>query len=249
MFMFPPTDLTEGTQTLLRSTDERGASEATSKLAQSSHKDSGKTSSATLIGRRQILNQTQQYVVLDQSAVTPGTITARQKASSNSSHLLSGASNAGTTTQSNFPSISPLVSPDTSLPEGDPESTTPTGYSHTAGDDIETTSWLNTLPNQRLKFDLQSLNLHLSIRVTEILACAEAMWDWVCEFQNLQQPHRGQQSHMYRDYSMIRNVHSGEKAGTHRFRNELIGLSRAEFDVLLTRFELCVCLLYLVGHC
>jgi hypothetical protein len=110
---------------------------------------------------------------------------------------------------------------------------------------------LNTLPNQRLKFDLQSLNLHLSIRVTEILACAEAMWEWVCNFQDLQQPHRGQQSHthMYRDYSMMRNVHSGEKAGTHRFSNELIGLSRAEFDVLLTRFELCVCFFYLVSHC
>jgi hypothetical protein len=249
MFMFPPTDLTEAAQALSRSTDEIGASEATSKLAQLSHKDSGKTSSATLIGRRQILNQTQQYVVLDQSAVAPGTITARQKASSNSSHLLSGATNASTATQSNFPSISPLVSPDTLLPEGDPESTTPTRYSHTAGDDTETASWLNTLPNQRLKFDLQSLNLHLSIRITEILACAEAMWDWVCEFQSLQQPHRGQQPHMHRDYSMIRNVHSGGKAGTHRFRNELIGLSRAEFDVLLTRLELCVCLLYPVSHC
>jgi hypothetical protein len=228
---------------LSRSTDDRGVSEATFKLAQYSHKDSGKASSATLIGGRQILDQTRQYVVLDQSGVAPGTITARQKVSSSSSHL-STASNAGPATPSNFPSIAPLVSPDTLLSEGNSESITPTRFSDTTGDDMVAASWLNTLPNRRLMFDLQSLNLHLSIRVTEILACAEAMWEWVCEFQDSQGPHRGRQPYIHKENALSRNVHPGEMTGTHRFRNELKGLSRAEFDVLLTRFDLCVPLFY-----
>jgi hypothetical protein len=99
---------------------------------------------------------------------------------------------------------------------------------------------LNTLPNQRLKFDLQSLNLHLSTRVTEILACAEAMWEWICEYQDTRRSHRGQQLHMHKEHSQLRNAHPGERGGVHRFSTELIGMSRAELDVLLTRFELCV---------
>lgn len=240
MFMFPPQDLTGVKQTLLQTTDDSGASGGISRAAQHCHKDSGKASSTTLIGRRQILNQTQQYVVLDHSAVAPGTITARQKASSSTLHLLSMAGNASTPTQSTFPSVSSRVSLETSLFPGEhPESITPTTYSHTAGDEIDTASWLNTLPNQRLKFDLHSLNLHLSTRVTEILACAEAMWEWLCKFQDSQRPHRGQ-PHMHKEHSLLRNVHPGERTGTRKFSNELIGLSRPEFDVLLTRFELCV---------
>jgi hypothetical protein len=249
MFMFPPTDSTEVTKTFSRSIDYKDRSEATSKSAQYPHNDSGKTSSATLIGRRQILDQTQQYVVLDHSAVAPGTITARQKASSSSLHLVSASGNSGTAPQINFPTISPLVLPDCSLlSDGNSESMAPTKYSHTGGDGVDATSWLNTLPNQRLKFDLQSLNLHLSIRVTEILACAEAMWEWVCDFQDSQR-HRGQH-HMHRDHSLSRSVHPGEKAGgTRMFGNELIGLSRAEFDVLLTRFDLCVCFVLSWSRC
>ena len=236
--MFPPQDLTGVNQTLLRSTDDSGVLGGTSRTAQHCHKNSGETPSTTLIGRRQILNQTQHYVLLDHSAVAPGTIRTRQKASSSSLHLLSMASNASTPTQSTFPSSH--VSPETSLLPGEyPENVAPTTSSHTAGGETDT-SWLNTLPNQRLKFDLQSLNLHLSTRVTEILACAEAMWEWLCEFQDSQRPHRGQQPHIHKEHSLLRNVHPAERIGTRKFSNELTGLSRPEFDVLLTRFELCV---------
>jgi hypothetical protein len=115
----------------------------------------------------------------------------------------------------------------------------PTASSRVAGDDVDAGSRLNTLPNQRLKFDLQSLNLHLSTRVTEILACAEAMWEWICDYQDTQRSPRGQQFHLHKEHSQLRNAHP-ERGGTHRFSTELIGMSRAEFDVLLTRFELCV---------
>jgi hypothetical protein len=234
--MFPPLDLTGVKQQLSRSTDERGASENTSRSIQRSHTVSGKPTSATLIGGRQILDHSQHYVILDESAVGPGTTTARQKASSSSS---STATTAGLPTLATFPSFSALVSPERPpSSEKRSRSAGPTASSQ-IGDDVDAPSRLNTLPNQRLKFDLQSLNLHLSTRVTEILACAEAMWEWICEYQDTQRSPRGQQPHMHKEHSQLRNAHL-ERGGTHRFSTELIGMSRAEFDVLLTRFELCV---------
>jgi hypothetical protein len=38
--------------------------------------------------------------------------------------------------------------------------------------------------NKNAEIDLRSLNLHLRVRVLEILGCSEAMWDWVKEFQH-----------------------------------------------------------------
>jgi hypothetical protein len=239
MFMFPPPDLTGVRQQLSRSTDERGASESTSRSIQRSHTISGKPTSATLIGGRQILDHSQHYVILDESAVGPGTTSTRQKASSSFS---SPATTVGLPTLTTFPSFSTLVSPESSpLSEKRPTSAGPTASSFVAGDDVDTASRLNTLPNQRLKFDLQSLNVHLSTRVTEILACAEAMWEWICDHQDqdAQRSPRGQQPHVHKEHSQLRNAHP-ERGGTHRFSAELIGMSRAEFDVLLTRFELYV---------
>jgi len=43
---------------------------------------------------------------------------------------------------------------------------------------------LSPLPNQGAEIDVKSLNLHLRVRVVEILGCSEAMWDWVKEFQH-----------------------------------------------------------------
>ena len=237
--MFPPSDLRGVKQRLSRSTDERGAPESTSK---STHTGSSKSTSATLIGGRQILDHSQQYVILDESAVGPGTITARQKASSSSPSI---TTNVGLLTLDTFPSFSALVSPESSpLSEKCSTSAAPTASSQVAGDDIDAASRLNTLPNtlpnQRLKFDLQSLNLHLSTRVTEVLACAEALWEWICEYQDTQRSPRGQQPHIHKEHPQMRNAHPGERSGAHRFRTELIGMSRAEFDMLLTRFELCV---------
>ena len=236
MFMFPPPDLTGVKQQLSRSTDERGASESTSRSIQRSRTVSGKSTSATLIGGRQILDHSQQYVILDESAVGPGTTTTRQKASSSFSNT---ATTAGPPTLSTFPTFSALVSPENPpLSEYRLTNGGDTASPQVAGDDVDAASRLNTLPNQQLKFDLQSLNMHLSTRVTEILACAEGMWEWICEYQDTQRSPR-QQPYMHNDHSQLRNAHT-ERGGTPRFSAELIGMSRAELDVLLTRFELCV---------
>jgi hypothetical protein len=41
----------------------------------------------------------------------------------------------------------------------------------------------NRLPNKHLKIDLRTLNLQLALRVKEVLACSESMWEWVIGYQ------------------------------------------------------------------
>lgn len=76
---------------------------------------------------------------------------------------------------------------------------------------------MRALPNPALDVDLKFLNLHLALRVKEIVACAEAMWEWVSEFQT---------SGM------------GRKNLTDCMYAKIMGLTRSQFDELLLRFEL-----------
>jgi hypothetical protein len=46
------------------------------------------------------------------------------------------------------------------------------------------------LPSTTLNHDLKSLNLHLALRTAEILACSEAMWEWVLEYRALDEAWR-----------------------------------------------------------
>src|SRR6266702_38070 len=237
MFMFPPPDFARVKRQLSQSIGDTKHSDGELRSTQQSRKYFDKTGPVTVIGGRHILHQAQQYVLLDESAVAPGTKTARQKTTptTSTSHLPTATSSASTPTKSSFPSTSSRVSSEGSLfSEERPTSTTPTAYSHAVSEDTNMASWFNTLPNQRLKFDLQNLNLHLSMRIMEILACKEAMWEWVCEYQDTRRSHHGQPQ-MYKGNSQTRP--SGD---ADRFRTELVGMSRPEFDVLFTRFELCV---------
>lgn len=79
---------------------------------------------------------------------------------------------------------------------------------------IQRQTQTRALPNPALDVDLKFLNLHLALRVKEIVACAEAMWEWVREFQT-----RG----------------TGRKDGAYA---KIMGLTRLQFDELLLRFEL-----------
>lgn len=236
MFMFPPPDLAQTQWQILPSSGDSNNPDAELKSAQPNRSFSDKTGSVTMICGRHILHQAQQYVLLDESAVAPGTKTARQKTTptSTSSHLPTATGSAGTPTKIGFPTMSSPASSEASL-VSEECSTSTTAYSHTVGEGTDIGNWFNTLPNQRLKFDLQSLNLHLSMRITAVIACAEAMWEWVCEYQDTRS-RRGQPQMMPKA-----NSHSRPIAGdTDRFSTELVGMSRSEFDVLLTRFELCV---------
>ncbi|THH08446.1 hypothetical protein EW146_g8984, partial [Bondarzewia mesenterica] len=82
-------------------------------------------------------------------------------------------------------------------------------------------------PNRRLDFDLKSLHLHLSARVSEVLACAETMWAWVEAFQDGE-----------RERSVVERDRRVSLSEDEAMRREVMALSRAEFDMLLTRFEL-----------
>ncbi|KAI0056110.1 hypothetical protein BV25DRAFT_1651821 [Artomyces pyxidatus] len=96
---------------------------------------------------------------------------------------------------------------------------------------------MNRLPNRQLDFDIKSLNLHLSTRVTEILACAESMWEWVLSFQEEQR------------WTKVQWEGAEAPPEPEGPAKELVGMSRAEFDVLLLRFELWVSSLRTCVYC
>ena len=79
------------------------------------------------------------------------------------------------------------------------------------------------LPNRRMEFDLGTLNLHLALRTSEILACGEAMWEWVVEYQKKEEKTR-----------------DGELLA-------IGGMRRDEFDKLLGKFERFVIILQVVN--
>jgi hypothetical protein len=98
------------------------------------------------------------------------------------------------------------------------------------------------LPNSSLNFDLRTLNIHLALRATEILACAEAMWDWVTEYQErIQMIETGRKR--------AGSVDGGESHPSLTMADDSTSLdveaksaletmTRAEFDSILTNFDL-----------
>ncbi|KAF7422414.1 hypothetical protein PC9H_010570 [Pleurotus ostreatus] len=77
------------------------------------------------------------------------------------------------------------------------------------------------LPNKTLNLDLRSLNLHLAIRTSEVLACAEAMWEWVLEYQSQDK----------KPQLLSGSPKSVDVAA-------LTDLAREDFDYLLSRFDM-----------
>lgn len=111
-------------------------------------------------------------------------------------------------------------------------------------------SWAKLrLPNHVMKFDLRSLNLHLACRVAEVLACSEAMWEWVLEYQAKADDAKRLAANRsvpisktnVTDISAPRSSsvqppESTPSAGG--FHNQLVDMSREEFDILLFRFDM-----------
>ena len=112
-----------------------------------------------------------------------------------------------------------------------------------AAQDLATTlaNFKIRLPNATLRLDLRTLNLHLAARTSEILACAEAMWEWVLEFQ-------AEKTKWKRNPRLKSNRvdHSSSKLQASAGQPEdpvkvaITELTRAEFDGLLTQFNLYV---------
>ena len=107
----------------------------------------------------------------------------------------------------------------------------------------EATSHPDKLPITAVKFDARTLNLHLSLRVWEVLACAEAMWDFVEACQEracLSQPQDGRAPSMTSgsDGASSKPSRPAHHATRNPKRKEVLALRRSEFDAMLRRFKL-----------
>ena len=102
------------------------------------------------------------------------------------------------------------------------------------------------LPNGQLHLDLKTLNLHLALRIEEVLGCAESMWEWVREEQTRiakvsQEEHNrlmatgGSVSRPRTSFSS----NTSERTVEHTTPKEKIAsMTRDDFDDLLTNFRL-----------
>ena len=78
---------------------------------------------------------------------------------------------------------------------------------------------LNAFPNKNVEMDPRSLNLHLRVRVVEILGCSEAMWDWVREFQSQEiERERKRKEKLAQAAKTVRGVGGGRVAHYHHDR-------------------------------
>ena len=89
-----------------------------------------------------------------------------------------------------------------------------------------------SVPGRALEIDLRSLHMHLSTRVSETLACAEAMWEWVVAEQQRHAAERA--SGRGRSRSMGDDEEVDEDTQLKAIRE----LTRADFDACLSRFEM-----------
>lgn len=86
-----------------------------------------------------------------------------------------------------------------------------------------------------LEIDLKSLHLHLATRVAETVACAEAMWDWVCREQA-----RAAAAAAEADTSTPAPTRRAIERPADPQLAAIRTLTRADFDACVTRFEMYV---------
>jgi len=131
-----------------------------------------------------------------------------------------------------------------SLPKGAKGSDSQNAAGRSGGDDREPSS-KERLPITAVKFDTRTLNVHLSIRVQEVLGCAEAMWDFVEAYQEragVDPPWNKSpsvtSSSAGSDASNMSPVRPAQKTTRNPKWKQLLGLRRSHFDALLARFKL-----------
>ncbi|PPR04105.1 hypothetical protein CVT24_010678 [Panaeolus cyanescens] len=108
----------------------------------------------------------------------------------------------------------------------------------------------SVLPNKTLNIDLRALNMHLLMRVKEILESSESMWEWVQEFQashasaprsSLRAPPSiagSSAPSRHRAGSIESSVFGGNRNSLDLSTNQILELTREDFDILLSNFEL-----------
>ncbi|KAG6854133.1 hypothetical protein C0991_010297 [Blastosporella zonata] len=101
------------------------------------------------------------------------------------------------------------------------------------------------LPNTTMHLDLKTLNLHLALRAAEIVACSESMWDWVYERKEragLNRPvvrgHRSGSGSVEMPVRRLNVSRSTRRDTSAPFENDILDLTREEFDGLVNWFEM-----------
>lgn len=209
--------------------------------------------SSTFIKGRDILGQMQSYVVLDEArAPHIGPNHTRSPTQTKSSLVFPDGHSVSQSPISRSTSLSSRLHADPLPSSSSSNVSSISGLSLQAAEQEaydRAAFRVNRLPNRHLDMDLKTLHLHLSIRVTEILACAEAMWTWVVEFQaaekakTLRRRDRDRtigQWDAQREREAASTMSLGdvkEEAGRD-LKSEVLRMSRADFDVLLSYFEM-----------
>ena len=109
------------------------------------------------------------------------------------------------------------------------------------------------LPNATLNLDLMTLNLHLALRSAEVLACAEAMWEWVLEYQVKAQAQKKGQPAGATERARSRSIElvqpeksqtsfsaDGDGSSADLCKNAIADMTRDDFDNLLSKFDMWV---------
>lgn len=212
---------------------------------------------STLIQGRDILGHTQSFVILDEARAPPiapnhtrsPTQTKSSLAFPDGHSVTHSPISISTSVASSFhprakTDHSPFSSPltvSTAISSFDLRAAEQEAYDRAA-------YRVNRLPNRHLDMDLKTLNLHLSTRVTEILACTEAMWSWVVEFQTAEKAKTAKRRDQERTIGGQWDVqkerlgtstaeNADEEAGRD-LRSEALKLTRSQFDRILSYFEM-----------
>lgn len=221
--------------------------------------------SSTFIKGRDILGQMQSYVVLDEARAPPIPPNHTRSPTQTKSSLIFPDGHSTSVAQSPVSLSAPFPLSFPSALHAEPQALPSSSSSNVSSISISGLSLqaaeqeaydraafrVNRLPNRHLDMDLKTLHLHLSIRVTEILACAEAMWAWVLEFREAEKARTvrrrdrdrtiGQldvQRERERDAAPSSSLGNGGEDAGMDYKDEVMKMSRAEFDVLLSYFEM-----------
>ncbi|KAK7048448.1 Methyltransf-25 domain-containing protein [Favolaschia claudopus] len=98
----------------------------------------------------------------------------------------------------------------------------------------------NRLPNNTFNIDVRTLNMHLALRVAEIVACTESMWEWVASYQaNSRVAGRPRAGSLATEVPpRASRIFVKSDPATDAFKSAVLDLTREDFDDLLVRFEL-----------
>ncbi|KAK7469316.1 hypothetical protein VKT23_003797 [Stygiomarasmius scandens] len=93
------------------------------------------------------------------------------------------------------------------------------------------------LPNRNLSVDVKSLNLHLGVRVADVLGCTETMWEWVLEYQKKMHDQKRATTARARSKSIdVVPPFRPQPSSEERLKDAILNITREEYDDLVKRF-------------